>query len=446
MTNALHRDDELRPYQRVGRDFLAMNQRALLLDAPGVGKTPLACAAMQMLGLKKVAVMCPAIARSVWRRHIRDWAPGVEEAQIESFEKWSRKGSTIYERLYNGGAEVLVVDEGHYLKSPISLRTKMTYGNLSAPEHKNGLSHKAQRTWVLTGTLMPNHAGESWTHLRAHHGEKLSYNGFLDRYCYTRQTDYGLQVMGNKPQHLPELREKIMRVSLRRKAEDVLPEMPPIAWGEWPVDPAASMQRAMQREDMKYGPALRDLLKAWTAGDFDDDEAMFAIRESEMHLATLRRHVGMAKAVVVAHAIADELREDPDMAVILFASHHDVIRELRECLNDFEPAVITGETPDKLREMEEMRFQSSPRCRVMIAQIQAAQTAITLTRANQVVIVEPSWSPEENVQAAKRAHRFGQERPVFVRIACLPNTLDEAIVRVLARKIKMVSQIMDGTP
>jgi SWI/SNF-related matrix-associated actin-dependent regulator 1 of chromatin subfamily A len=439
---SLHRDADLFPYQRVGRDFLAARSRALLLDAPGVGKTVQACTAADALRLNRVAVVCPAIARSVWRRHFKEWAPHVGEVQIDSFEKWSRTKDGLYQNWYNTPGDALIVDEGHYLKTPTSARTKAVYGSLSRSV-LDGLSHRFDRTWVLTGTLMPNHAGESWTHLRAHHGEPLSYNAFLDRYCYTRHTDFGLQVMGNKQAHLPELRAKIMRDGLRRRQEDVLPELPPIMFGEWPVDPVRALDKAMLRANNNYGQPLRDLLTAWAKGDFDDDEALFAIRESEMHLATLRRYLGMAKATTVAHAIADELRDDPDMAVILFAAHHDVIRELRECLADYNPACITGETPEKLRELEEMRFQSDPRCRVFIGQIRACQTAITLHRANHVVIVEPEWTPEFNLQAAKRAHRIGQTRPVFVRYASMPGTLDEAINRVLVRKTKMIAQVLD---
>lgn len=437
----LYRDADLYEYQRVGRDFLAANNRALLLDAPGVGKTVQACVAAEAIKAKRVAVICPAVARSVWRRHFRDWAPNVRDVEIDSFEKWARPNSGRYQSWLHDPGDLLIVDEGHYLKTPTSARTKAIYGPLNVGS--SGLSHAFPNTWVLTGTLMPNHAGESWTHLRAHHGETRSYPAFLNRYCHTRQTDFGLQVMGNRKEHLPELRVKIMSRGLRRRQEDVLPELPPIVFSEWPVDPVKALDREALRINNVEGTPLRELLQAWSKGAFDDDEAMYAIRESEIHLATLRRYLGMAKAVTVGHAIADELRADGDMAVILFAAHHDVIRELRECLADFNPACITGDTPDKLREMEEMRFQSDPRCRVFIGQIRACQTAITLHRANHVVIVEPEWTPEFNFQAAKRAHRIGQTRPVFVRYASMPNTLDEAINRVLVRKTKMIAQLLD---
>lgn len=438
----MHRDADLYPYQRVGRDFLAASPRAMLLDAPGVGKTVQACTAADRIKTRSAAVICPAGARNVWRRHFRDWAPSVRDLTIDSFEGWTRKGSRIYDEHFSTGGRLLIVDEGHYLKDPDSLRTKMIYGRINKGS-LNGIAQRFDHAWILTGTPMPNHAGESWPHLRALFNEPLGYAAFLGRYCHVRHTEYGPQVMGNRKEHLPELRRKIMANALRRKQEDVLPDLPPIVFGEWVLDPIKALDRAMSKADEAYAKPLRELLHAWSRGDFDDDEALYAIRESETHISTLRRYVGMAKAVPVAMALRDELDNDPDMAVILFAAHTDVIRELLQLLERYNPACITGNTPDKLREIEELRFQSDPRCRVFIGQIRACQTAITLHRANHVVIVEPEWTPDFNFQAAKRAHRIGQTRPVFVRYASMPNTLDEAINRVLVRKTKMIAQLID---
>ena len=89
------------------------------------------------------------------------------------------------------------------------------------------------------------------------------------------------------------------------------------------------------------------------------------------------------------------------------------------------------------------RFQNDPRCRVFIGQITAAGTAVTLTATNQVLFAETSWSPGDLVQAAKRCHRIGQRRPVFVRILALSDSLDEAVSRVLAGKARMISQILN---
>jgi SNF2 family DNA or RNA helicase len=73
---------------------------------------------------------------------------------------------------------------------------------------------------------------------------------------------------------------------------------------------------------------------------------------------------------------------------------------------------------------------------VLIGQLQAAGTAINLTAANQVLFAESSWVPAENLQAAKRCHRMGQHRPVFVRISALDDSIDELIADTIQRKLE----------
>ena len=57
----------LRPYQEIGRDFLAARRHALLADAMRVGKTPQAILAAAKLSASKAIVVCPAIAVPQWR-------------------------------------------------------------------------------------------------------------------------------------------------------------------------------------------------------------------------------------------------------------------------------------------------------------------------------------------------------------------------------------------
>jgi hypothetical protein len=63
---------------------------------------------------------------------------------------------------------------------------------------RGGLAERAERVWLLTGTPMPNHAGELCMHLHAllpetatPCGQRLSCPEFLDRYCVVSGTGTG---------------------------------------------------------------------------------------------------------------------------------------------------------------------------------------------------------------------------------------------------------------
>lgn len=418
---------ELYPFQRAGADWLKANRRGILGDGMGLGKTVQAAVAVGELGAPDVRIYCPAVARGVWRRELALWAPNVE-ARIWSYDglKWDPTAT-------EGSPDVLILDEGQYLKSREAGRTKRAYGRLM----KDGPAQRAGYVWPLSGTIVPNHAGELWTHFKALFGETMSYHEWLKRYCNFYPTKYGPRVTGNRKAMLPELREKLGRVMLRRKAEDVLPELPPIVWGEMLLDPDMLEGARLLLDFEADVMAQSELAKIYArTGDMD-----LAIAEASPQISVLRRETGRMKASVVAKAVAAELADGAMDKVVLFAVHHDVLDTMAGMLADFGVVQLDGRTSDKQRNKNVHAFQTDPTKRVFVGQVQACGTAITLHAANQEVFVEQSWVSGENAQAAMRCLRIGQTRPVFVRTASVAGTLDESIDRVLARKAQMISEL-----
>jgi hypothetical protein len=57
----------------------------------------------------------------------------------------------------------------------------------------------------------------------------------------------------------------------------------------------------------------------------------------------------------------------------------------------------------------------------------AAKEGITLTAASRVILMDVSFNPSNDLQASSRAHRFGQERPVYVYRLIQDGTLERAV-------------------
>ena len=51
-----------------------------------------------------------------------------------------------------------------------------------------------------------------------------------------------------------------------------------------------------------------------------------------------------------------------------------------------------------------------------------------------MVVYDPWWNPATERQAMDRAHRIGQDKPVFVNRRTAENTVEAAIQRMQARK------------
>jgi len=59
-----------------------------------------------------------------------------------------------------------------------------------------------------------------------------------------------------------------------------------------------------------------------------------------------------------------------------------------------------------------------------------------------VFILDPWWNPAVEVQAIDRAHRIGQERPVFAYRLIAENTVEEKILDLQRRKRELADAIL----
>ena len=128
--------------------------------------------------------------------------------------------------------DLLVLDEVHYLKSKDAKRTRTILG-------KDGWIHRADRTWALSGTPTPNHAAELWPLLVCFGVTKLSFQAFVREYCRFIETTWGMRIVGTRMEKVPELKKLLSKIMLRRTKKDVLPDLPPMLFGEVTVLPGA---------------------------------------------------------------------------------------------------------------------------------------------------------------------------------------------------------------
>lgn len=437
-------NDPLFPYQHIGAHFLWKHKRALLADEMGLGKSCQAIRGCDLAHASKILVVCPAVARANWEREFLTFS--VQHLNIHVAYTGAARPLEMtnvfivsYDLLDGMVADlkaikwdVLIADEAHFLKNRKAVRTKALFA----------IAKAAKYVWFLSGTPAPNHAGELWPILKFTGATELDYWPFMDRYLnYTTTQWDGIKVRGLKGVTTPELKAALSGIMLRRKKEDVLKDLPPIFFQDTAVeakpfdeqlfffdnfgrrDPQLDEKLATQRAQVEW---LVDNLGLTESG-------VEALEASKTALSTLRRYTGMQKVASITEMVKDDLANGVEKIVIM-AMHRDVIESLRQSLAEFKPVTIYGGTPADKRDKNVQTFQTNKHCRVFIGQIVAAGTAITLTAAHHVLFAECSWVPAENAQAAMRCHRIGQTKPVTVRFAYIPGTIDEAVTRALKRK------------
>src|SRR5574343_1587167 len=196
------------PFQKAGIAYASRRMNTLLGDEPGLGKTIQAIGLANYLGLEKLLVVCPAGLRLNWTREIEKWHlrnPGVDvlldgkseitryRSTVVSYDLAVRLRADLMSRQY----DLVVLDEGHYLKRGSALRTKTIFGDRrkSIP----GIISNGKRVLFLTGTPLPNHVGEVYSSLRNLAPEcidNMNSNAFVKYYAIIREVEGSQKVVG----------------------------------------------------------------------------------------------------------------------------------------------------------------------------------------------------------------------------------------------------------
>lgn len=448
-------------YQLAGAAFLASKPQALLGDEMGLGKSAQAIHACDLVGAFQILIVCPAAVRINWDREFTRFSPMDRPCHIITTGKDKPRNGvniisydllhTLKDKLTAVEWDALIIDEAHYLKERSAKRTKAVYGHA----FKNGIAHKAKHVWRLTGTPMPNDASELYTHLRSAGVVNETYWDFVYRFCAGFESDYGYKITGVK--NVPQLKELLAQVMLRRKKEEVMSQLPPITFhnvtverSEVELDPwfyenfkpigIPAFLQSLKDVDQSLKTALSTIK---TGHHHTSDDSLTLLNSFAKSTSTLRRYIGLAKLPKVLDIIEEDLTSGAIDKIVLFAMHQQVIEQTRNRFRKFGAVTLYGGTPTAKRQQNIDKFMNDKRCRVFIGQVVAAGTGITLTSAHEVAFIEADWVPANNAQAAMRCHRVGQTKPVRVRFFTCAGSVDEDVMRVLVHKTREITKVVD---
>ena len=413
------------PYQRQGVAFLDTTPRALLADEQGFGKI------FQFLlagrHTDRAIVLTPT--SSAWQT-INDgvlklW-PDLDPAQVAVLAAGggAKKQQALLDRLPEAqwivcpyslvskyaatlaalpGSFTLIADEAQALKSAKAHRSKAA----------QLLASRADRVVLATGSpLMNQKPIELYPLLQLLNNPlKLSYPQFGMRYCAGQL----VEARGRIPSHydftgasyLPELRERMAPFTIRRTKSEVLPDLPPKILTRVPLDlaPAAAKEYALCSEDyLMWRESYRPDLSAEPLSDNAPLDLMLP--------GALRQIAAEAKAELAVEWVTEFLEgSDPHRKIIVFSDYLDPLATVKAGLSatGHESVVISGAVTGEDRESARQRFQSDPRVRVCLAQMQTAGVALNLTAADTVLFLNMPWRAMDVSQAFDRIHRPGQD-------------------------------------
>ena len=486
----------LMPHQWVAIQALLNFDQTFLADQQGLGKTVEVLAFLESAKAYPAIVLAPATALLNWRDEVKSWlahrnicvlgssitkrdqgAP-LDNADIVviNYESFAKHADAIALR----HPKSLVADEVQYLKGYNSARTKAVKDFCRS----TGL----KRVIAVTGTPVMNRPAELLTLLTLLPDlltELGGFQRFAARYCRAtlHTTSWSSWWDYSGAANLGELANRIRETGrfVRRDKSSVLTdlvakqyEFQPVAisnraaytlasndFKEWLKTQIKShgnpKRKSPSVEDGEIEDTSRIQLAAKALGFTDLEISQFQIDRAEgiRRITALRQLVGVGKVSAAVQWIEQNVK---DTKLIVFAVHVEVQEALITALTTDlgPPLVISGEMSAKARHEAIARFQNEPLAMVIVCSLKASQTAITLTAARRVLMVELDWTPSALEQAEDRAHRIGQSGEVIVTYLHAPDTLDDRMSDILRQKQAKIGVLTasaaphgyrkDGTP
>lgn len=423
----------LRDYQLEGYRWLlaraCVGFGACLADDMGLGKTIQTLALLlARAGDGASLVITPVSLGSVWIAEAARFAPGLRmityaelkaagktaapapgagDVVVASYNQFTTHPELFSDKVWN----VLVLDEAQAIKTPTARRSQL-------------VCELAAATRVcLTGTPLENSAMDLWSIMH-----------FLNPELLGSTADFNRSFRND----LSRLQRLTAPLILRRKKEDVLPQLPPITEVEIGVelnDEERALYEAHRRhakKQMEAGGSSALLLAELTR-----------LRRLCCHgkLANAEFAGESSKLRVMCQLVENLLEANHSM--LIFSQFTDVLDLAQDALEErgIDYLRLDGSTPAAKRS-ERVRLFQEGATHVFLISLRAGGVGLNLTAADYVVLLDPWWNPAVEAQAASRSHRMGQGKPVTLCRLLTRGTIEERIMQMHDAKLALAESLI----
>jgi superfamily II DNA or RNA helicase len=460
---------QLRPYQHEGFTRLARLWQhrlgGILADDMGLGKT------LQLLALIAHAaqeptpdvtaehdrapwlVVAPTSVLPVWQREAERFAPSLRVAVVDR----TRHAHGVELAPHIAGADLVITsytllrldaeDFARQRWAGVVLDEAQHVKNPATRQHQAVAALDARAVYAATGTPLENGLAELWAIL------SLTSPGLFASARKFREDFIQPIEQGKVPENaegapyrrsrIELLRRRIRPFLIRRTKELVAPELPERQEQVLSVELGPAHRHrydtVLQRERQKILGLLPDL-----------DRQRFIVFRSLTMLRMLSLAPGLIDgedAGIASRKLEElaerllELRAEGHRALVFsqFTSFLGLAAErLRRA--GLRVSYLDGSTRDRDRVVQEFREGDQD---AFLLSLKAGGTGLTLTEADYVFLLDPWWNPAAETQAADRAHRIGQENPVFVYRMIAAGTIEEKVLALQQRKARLFSAVLD---
>jgi SNF2 family DNA or RNA helicase len=427
----------LRGYQNADIGFLRFLPHAAIFNEQRTGKTPTTLKLLEAEGHEKIIIICPASLVLNWKKEVETWTSlkafavnGTKTKRTNTYGTWTlRKGCLILSKdtakadvdlLSKFSDYALVVDEAHFLRNYKSQQSKAVFQ----------LGKNASKRLALTGTPAVNKGDDLYGILHFLYPSRFSsYWAFVERYFKIFDAPWGVkEVSGYKRKE--ELQEILDLISVQRKRSEVMSWIPPKQY-----------QTIALEMDSKQRKAYDEMLHLFTVEEADLDAPSVLAQLTRLRQICLAPELlNIASPSAKEQFILEWLENNPNEQVIIFSNFSSYLFKLREKIKGSK--LIIGATSKIERQYTVDSFQLG-KCKVLLANIQAAGVGLTLDKASTVIFLDRAYTPSENAQAEDRivpTTENSNQDCMIIDVVC-ENSIDEHINDILSKKKSVIEVV-----
>lgn len=446
-------------YQKEGIQFGLNNDKFLLLDVPGLGKTlQIIYIAEERYKRKEIQhclVVCGVNSLKVnWEKEINKHSK--LSCKILG-KKVSSKGNVSYgsipkrlDELKHKIKEFFVITNLETLRDDKIIKAILkgpnkfdmivvdeihTCKNSSSKQGSNLLKlNKAKYLIGATGTLLLNNPMDSYVPLRWIGADKATKTNF-DRYYCTYGGPFGNELIGFK--NLDTLKDQLDIYSIRRHKN--LLDLPP----------KTVINQYVEMDDVqnKFYNDVKDGVKS------EVDKVVLKPNIIMGMILRLRQATACPSILSsknIPSAKIERTRElckeivEEDNKVVIFSTFKQTVEELKNKLIEYNPVIGTGDIKDEELSKNIDNFQNNDENKIFIGTWQRCGTGLTLNKASYMIFIDTPWTDASFQQACDRIHRIGSKNPVFIYNLITTNTIDEKVLEIVEDKAAISNFIIDN--
>ena len=263
--------------------------------------------------------------------------------------------------------------------------------------------------------------------------EHKNYFEFRNRYCIMGGFK-NKEIKGDKNNQ--ELNQRLSQFMIRRKKDDVL-DLPDKIY----IDEVLELDGKQYALYVKQQRLAKQQLSIMKGNKVALLASTLNLRKITCHSQWVEPEINESVKFERAVQLVYEATQN-NKKTIIFSNFSTPIDWLYDILKPYNPAKITGDTKDRMTEID--KFQNDDSCFVILGTIGAMGTGLTLNKASNVIFLDEPWNRALKDQAVDRAHRIGTKNNINIYTLICKDTIDEGVHKTVMKKGRLADEIVDG--